>query len=175
MEAFRTLPDMTKVVSSNFVADIDSESCTGCGKCAQRCPIDAIALEPAQGTARLPKRRKMARVDRDRCLGCGVCRGACEFDGLRLEAAPQRVYTPDNVMEKIALQAIERGKLQELLFNDPCKLSHRTLGALLRTIVKLPPAKQAMANRQLRSRFVALMTGAFKKGVTQTPVLEAEA
>jgi Fe-S-cluster-containing dehydrogenase component len=117
----------------------------------------------------------MAEVDAHRCLGCGVCHSACEFDGMRLDRSEQRIYTPDNVMEKIALQAIERGKLQELLFNDPGKLSHRTLGALLRTIVNLSPAKKAFANQQLKSRFVALLTGAFRKGVEKTPVLETRA
>lgn len=175
MEAFRTLPEMTKVISSNYLARIDGENCSGCGKCAKACPIDVIELLPAEATAKIPKRKKMAAVDAERCLGCGVCHAACDFDGLTLERAPQRIYTPDNVMEKIALQAIERGKLQELLFNDPGKLSHRTLGALLRTLAKLPPAKQALASRQLKSRFVSLMTGAFRKGVEKTPVLEAEA
>ena len=175
MEAFRTLPEMTKVISSNYLASIDAENCSGCGKCAKACPIDAIELLPAEGTQQIPKRRKRAEVDAQRCLGCGVCHAACEFDGLTLVPAPQRIYTPDNVMEKIALQAIERGKLQELLFNDPGKLSHRTLGALLRTLVKLPPAKQALASRQLKSRFVSIMTGAFGKGVEKTPVLKAEA
>jgi ferredoxin len=175
MEAFRTLPEMTKVISSNYIAEIEAENCTGCGKCAKACPIDVIELLPADGTVRIPARKKVASVDAERCLGCGVCHTACDFDGLRLDRAPQRIYTPDNVMEKIALQAIERGKLQELLFNDPGKLSHRTLGALLRTIARLPPAKQALASRQLRSRFVSLMTGAFRKGVEETRVLEAEA
>jgi ferredoxin len=175
MEAFRTLPEMTKVISSNYIAVIADEQCSGCGKCADACPIDVIDLVPASGTDKIPKRKKMADVDDTRCLGCGVCHAACDFGGLTLVKARRRVYTPDNVMEKIALQAIERGKLQELLFNDPGKISHRTLGALLRTIVNLPPAKQALANRQLRSQFVSLMTGAFKKGVQETPVLEAEA
>ncbi len=175
MEAFRTLPEMTQVISSNYLAAIDAESCSGCGKCAKACPIDAVEMIPAKGTEKIPKRKKMAEVDAERCLGCGVCYGACDFDGLSLERAPQRIYTPDNVMEKIALQAIERGKLQELLFNDPGKITHRTLGALLRTIAKLPPAKAAMANRQLQSRFVSAMTGAFKKGVQETKVVETRA
>lgn len=175
MEAFRTLPEMTKVISSNYIAAIAADDCSGCGKCAEACPIDAIEVVPADGTRKIPKRRKMAEVDAERCLGCGVCHSACDFDGLTMTAAAQRIYTPDNVMEKIALQAIERGKLQELLFNDPGKLTHRTLGALLRTIAALPPAKQAMASRQLKSRFVSLMTGAFRKGVKKTPILESRA
>jgi ferredoxin len=173
MEAFRTLPDMTRVISSNWLAVIDGTECSGCGKCAEACPINAIELLPAAGSAKYPKRKKSASVDEQRCLGCGVCRAACDFDGLTLAPAPQRVYTPDNVMEKIALQAIERGKLQELLFNDPARITHRTLGALLRTIANLPPAKQALASGQLKSRFVSLMTGAFKKGVELTPVLKS--
>ena len=175
MEAFRTLPEMTRVISSNYIATIAADDCSGCGKCAKACPIDAIEVVPADGTPKIPKRKKMAEVDAERCLGCGVCRAACDFDGLTMTAAAQRIYTPDNVMEKIALQAIERGKLQELLFNDPGKITHRTLGALLRTIANLPPAKQAMASRQLKSRFVSLMTGAFRKGVEKTPILESRA
>ncbi len=175
MEAFRTLPDMTKVISSNYLANIDADNCSGCGKCAKACPIDAIELVPAKGSEKIPKRKKMADVDAERCLGCGVCHPVCDFDGLTLDRAAQRIYTPDNVMEKIAVQAIEHGKLQELLFNDPGKLTHRTLGALLRTIANLPPAKQAMASGQLKSRFVSLMTVAFRKGVEKTSIIETEA
>ena len=133
--------------------------------------IDAIDVVPSGGTAKIPRRKKMARVDGDRCLGCGVCHAACEFDGLHLEAAPRRIYTPENVMEKLALQAIERGKLQGLLFNDPGRISHRTLGALLRVVLSLAPAKQALANRQLKSRFVSLLTGSFRRGVAETRVV----
>jgi ferredoxin len=175
MEAFRTLPEMTMVVSSNFVASSDDALCTGCGKCATACPIDAIDLVPAGATERVPKRKKRAVVDAERCLGCGVCHRECDTGGLRMRPAKQRIYTPDNVMEKIVLQAIEHGKLQELLFNDPGKLSHRTLAALLRTVLNLPPAQQILARRQLKSRFVSLLTGAFRRGVAATPVLRAKA
>ena len=34
MEAFRTLPEMTRVISSSYLAEIDAENCSGCGKCA---------------------------------------------------------------------------------------------------------------------------------------------
>jgi len=175
MEAFRTLPEMTKVVSSNYLAKISADDCSGCGKCAKACPIDAIEVLPAEGTEKIPKRKKMADVDADRCLGCGVCCAACDFDGLAMAPAAQRIYTPENVMEKIAVQAIEHGTLQELLFNDPGKLTHRTLGALLRTIANLPPAKQALASRQLKSQFVSLMTVAFRKGVSDTRIVESKA
>jgi hypothetical protein len=41
-------------------------------------------------------------------------------------------------------------------------------------MVNLPPAKAALANEQLKSRFVSMLTGAFRKGVEETPVLEAK-
>jgi CRP-like cAMP-binding protein len=79
--------------------------------------------------------------------------------------AEKRVYTPETIMEKLALQAIERGKLQNLLFSDPTRLSHRTLSTLLGVLVKLPPAKQLLATKQLKSTFVqALLWRSRRKG-----------
>ena len=46
--------------------------------------------------------------------------------------------------------AIERGKLQDLVFDNQALCSHRAMAAILGVILKLPPAKQALASRQLR-------------------------
>ena len=57
--------------------------------------------------------------------------------------------------------AIERGKLANLLFNDPDKLSHRALGRMMNILEKSPPFKAAMAVQPLRSAFMnALVRGA---------------
>ncbi|OGQ91490.1 MAG: hypothetical protein A2289_19475 [Deltaproteobacteria bacterium RIFOXYA12_FULL_58_15] len=159
MGGMRLIPEAAKVVSSNYVAAMNPELCNGCGKCAKACPIDAVEMVPAAPTEAAPKRTKRASLDIERCLGCSVCYRECKFDGIRMLPAKQRVYTPENMMERMALQAIERGKLQHLLFNDPGKLSHRVLGSLLDTVVRLPPAKQALANKQLKSKFVTALLG----------------
>jgi hypothetical protein len=58
--------------------------------------------------------------------------------------------------------AIERGKLQNLIFDDQALLSHRALAAILGVILKLPPLKQAMASRQMRSRYLETLITRFK-------------
>ncbi len=34
------------VHTSNFIATIDADRCRGCGRCARRCPVSAIGLDP---------------------------------------------------------------------------------------------------------------------------------
>jgi uncharacterized phage protein gp47/JayE len=51
--------------------------------------------------------------------------------------------------------AIERGLLQELIFDNQALASHRALAAILGAILRLPPFKQALASKQLQSRYLA--------------------
>jgi hypothetical protein len=50
--------------------------------------------------------------------------------------------------------AIERGLLQNLIFDNRVLWSHRALAAVLGVILKLPPIKQAMASQQVKSRYL---------------------
>jgi hypothetical protein len=55
--------------------------------------------------------------------------------------------------------AIERGKLADLFFDNRALFSHRAMAAILGVILKLPPLKQALAGRQMKSRYLeALIT-----------------
>jgi hypothetical protein len=75
-----------------------------------------------------------------------------------MESREARVLTPINGTLRAVLMAIERGKLQNLIFDNQVMFSHRALAAVLGVVFKLPPIKQAMANKQLQSRYVnALM------------------
>ncbi|MBE3065478.1 MAG: (Fe-S)-binding protein, partial [Spirochaetes bacterium] len=47
------------------------------------------------------------------------------------------------------------GKLQNLIFDNNALASHRAMAAVLGVILKLPPIKQAMASRQMKSRYLA--------------------
>ena len=44
--------------------------------------------------------------------------------------------------------AIERGRLQNFIFDNQVHWNHRAMAAVLGVILKLPPVKQATASRQ---------------------------
>jgi len=50
--------------------------------------------------------------------------------------------------------AVERGKLQHLIFDNHALISHRALAAILGAILKLPPVKRTLASGQLGSRYL---------------------
>jgi ferredoxin len=143
--------------STNYQPRIVAELCNGCGKCANICPVEAMTLVSANDPHKPNKRR--AKLDEDVCLGCGVCVRVCPTKGLLLEARPERVITPLNSTHRFVVMALERGNLQDLIFDNKALLSHRLMGAILGVILRLPPIKQAMATQQVKSRYLeALVT-----------------
>lgn len=102
----------------------------------------------------LPIKKKIAKVNEEICLGCGVCVKACTEDNIELFSRPERVITPLNSVHRTVVMAIERGKLQNLIFDNRVLWSHRALAAVLGVILKLPPIKQAMASKQMKSRYL---------------------
>jgi len=145
------------VQTTNFMPELQPAACTGCGKCVAACPVEAMALVSANDPHQPAK--KIAKVDTNRCLGCGVCVRVCPNDAIRLEPRAQRVISPVNSSHRAIVMAIERGKLQNLIFDNQVSKSHRALAALLGVILRLPPIKQAMASQQMKSRYLeALLT-----------------
>jgi len=138
--------------STNYQPRIVAELCNGCGKCANSCPVEAMTLVSANDPHK-PNKRK-AKLDADVCLGCGVCVRVCPTKGILLEARPERIITPLNSTHRFVVMAIERGDLQDLIFDNKALLSHRMMGAILGVILRLPPIKQAMATQQVKSRYL---------------------
>jgi len=110
----------------------------------------------ALATAHDPRKKKRmkARLDEDLCLGCGLCARECRFGAVKLVNRPQRVIPPLNTVHQTVLMAVERGKLQDLLFDDRTLTSHRVMAAVLGAILRLPPVKRAMASRQVASKYL---------------------
>jgi len=152
MIAARKFAIFNPIHTSNFIPKIDDDSCTGCGKCVSICPVEAMTLVSANDPTH-PKKKK-ARLNQDICLGCGLCIRACRDDSLVLIPLPQRVITPLNSTHRTVLMAIERGKLQHLIFDNKVLFSHRALAAVLGVILKLPPVKQLLASQQVKSRYL---------------------
>lgn len=152
MIAARRFTILNPVHTTNFIPEIDQSDCTGCGKCVNVCPVEAIALSSAND----PKKpnRKQATLIEDRCLGCGLCVRACPEKVINLQARSERVLTPLNGVHRAVVMAIERGKLQNLIFDNQALFSHRALAAIFGVILRLPPIKQAMASKQIKSRYL---------------------
>ena len=152
MLAAKRFAVLNPISTTNFLPSVDAATCTGCGKCAEACPVEAMGMVSA-GDPHNSKRKK-ARVDTSVCLGCGVCAKVCPTKSISLVAREKRVITPVNSAHRTVVMAIERGKLQNLIFDNQALASHRAMAAILGVILKLPPAKQIMASRQMKSRYL---------------------
>ncbi|MBI5505271.1 MAG: 4Fe-4S dicluster domain-containing protein, partial [Deltaproteobacteria bacterium] len=152
MIAARKFGVLHPIHTTNFIAAIRDELCNGCGKCVSACPVEAMALVSANDPHKPKKRR--AKLSEDLCLGCGVCVRTCPTDGLRLQPRPERVITPVDSVRRTVLMAIERGKLQNLIFDNRAMASHRAMAAVLGAILQLPPVKQALASKQMQSLYL---------------------
>ena len=138
---------VAQTICSNFISEIDSATCIGCGKCQKICPISAIEMTEENG-------KKKARVVPERCIGCGVCVRRCPKKALRLLPRPKRMITPLDTTHRVVAMATERGKLQELIFDNRVLYSHRLLGGVLGAILKLPGVQRSFAQAQLKSRYL---------------------
>jgi ferredoxin len=55
-------------------AQVNTETCTGCGDCVEICPLDAIELQDEK-----------AVVDEDTCSDCGACVDECPTESITVE------------------------------------------------------------------------------------------
>jgi ferredoxin len=165
MKGIRTLDHRPGILTSNFIMDVDLSKCKGCGKCAKACPVEAISIDKKMDGL---KEVKWAVRNEQSCLGCGVCTTVCKTGAASMKSRAQRVLVPETVFDQRVMMAIERGKLAELIFDDPGKLSHRALGRILGAVEKSGPVKAVMAAQSLNSSY---MKGIVKEARKKAGVL----
>ncbi len=85
-------------VKSDYVIDIDEETCIGCGKCIDRCQFNALSIVDKKC------------VSNDNCVGCGVCALVCPTDALSLiDRNPKETKKPPkNILMWMLKRAFSR-------------------------------------------------------------------
>ncbi|MFX1318562.1 MAG: 4Fe-4S binding protein [Promethearchaeota archaeon] len=84
----KNLPNPASLVASNYYAEVDMDSCTGCETCLDRCQMDAISMENG-----------VAQIDLEYCIGCGLCVSTCPSEALSLKRKDNVVTPPANAFE----------------------------------------------------------------------------
>jgi ferredoxin len=145
------------VVTSNFVSSIDEATCTGCGKCVKVCPVNAVSLVTANNP--LKKKKKKAKVDSGICVGCGVCAFKCSPKAMMMINRGIRVIHPETTFERIILLSLERGNLQNQLFDNPQSMTQNTMRLFVGSFLNLTPVKRALMSDLFRSSFLSSARG----------------
>ena len=77
---------------------IDEEKCTGCGVCAQECPVEAIdefnegLSERSAIYVKYPQAVPLVyAIDRDKCIGCGNCQEICKADAIQYDEKEKKI------------------------------------------------------------------------------------
>jgi len=121
LRTIKKQPRPSDYVSSPFRATYGPGSCTHCGTCVRRCPMEALT-RGTDGAIRLAE---------ERCIGCGLCVSTCPSGSLRLARKPRSAQrqVPLTLTRTYLGMARRRGKL---------RLSELA-GAWLRTKIKARP------------------------------------
>ncbi|MBW2309412.1 MAG: 4Fe-4S binding protein [Deltaproteobacteria bacterium] len=69
-------PPLSYGAPSSPIAQINTNLCIGCGRCAVACPVQAISLSADAKPV----------VNAARCQGCGVCAAQCPVHAISLVA-----------------------------------------------------------------------------------------
>ena len=103
LKTYKRHPRPAELVSSPFIAALNSETCSGCGVCVDRCQMDALALSGEKVV-----------LTESQCIGCGLCVTTCPTQSLSLKRKSQEKHSeiPNNMIKSYIHRAKVRGKLK---------------------------------------------------------------
>ncbi|TFG06215.1 MAG: 4Fe-4S dicluster domain-containing protein [Promethearchaeota archaeon] len=96
LRAEKKVEKPAKLVLNNYFAEINPESCTGCGMCVNTCQMDALFLEDG-----------ISKVNHDRCIGCGNCVAICPEEAINL-ARKEEIHVPPKNTYALYMDLIDK-------------------------------------------------------------------
>jgi len=102
LRALNQLPCPAEAVASKYFAVAETDLCTGCEICLERCQMGAISLSE----------ESLVQINLERCIGCGLCVTKCPAGAIQLEIKPegQWIEPPKTAMDALTMMAKKRGK-----------------------------------------------------------------
>ncbi len=90
LRTIKTHPKPAELVSSAFIVEYDSDSCSNCQSCVDRCQMDAITILDDS-----------IKYDLERCIGCGLCVSTCPSEAVTLvrKLKSAQPHVPKTFME----------------------------------------------------------------------------
>jgi electron transport complex protein RnfB len=75
LRGLKRLPFPGLVLPHNYYSKVETEACTACEICVDRCSMGAITVQGDEA----------AQINLERCIGCGLCVSSCPEQALSLE------------------------------------------------------------------------------------------
>ncbi|MCP4161354.1 MAG: 4Fe-4S ferredoxin [Deltaproteobacteria bacterium] len=99
LSAIKKHPNPAEIIFSNHVVSADTEECTACELCLERCQMEALVLTD------------VIEVLEHRCIGCGLCVTTCPTEVLSLMEKPEKEQRvpPVSMAEQMMVMAQNRG------------------------------------------------------------------
>ncbi len=92
--------EVHSIQPSNFIPQIDSDTCLSCGTCVDACHINALKeSEEAEPV-----------LSQDICIGCGVCASVCPSEALKMVRQENISTPPQNKIAQLINIAVERSR-----------------------------------------------------------------
>lgn len=150
------------VITSSFISSIDAGKCTGCGKCVKVCPVNALSLVSTHDPEN--NKRKTVQLNTERCLGCGLCPAKCATAAIEMMLRTGEVLHPESMFEVTILASLERGTLQNQIFDNPQSVPQEFMRSFVGACLRLSPVKRALMSDTFRSTFLrtAKLTAKFQ-------------
>jgi electron transport complex protein RnfB len=83
----KMLPKPAEIWAHNFYAAVETDKCTACGTCVEKCQVNAAKLDEQNG---------YSTINLDRCIGCGNCVAACPSGALKLVKKEKEMVLPED-------------------------------------------------------------------------------
>lgn len=88
------------IMATYYLRTTDNELCSGCGQCANDCPLEIIEMA-----------EDLPVIDESICIGCGVCLLHCPTDAAKLKSKDKNVpFQNFSILHNTAIQDIIRKK-----------------------------------------------------------------